>query len=96
MIRSFGNALAEELFDDAPRKSARRFPKELWRTARRKLQQIHEAECLDDLRIPPGNHLEKLKGDLAGFHSIRINDQWRIVFRWEQQHAYQVSVVDYH
>ncbi len=96
MIQSFGNALAEELYDDAPGKAARGFPGELWRSARRKLQLVHEAEMLDDLRAPPGNRLEKLKGALARFHSIRINNQWRIVFRWEHGHAYQVSILDYH
>ena len=96
MIRSFGNALAEELFDDSPRKASRHFPKELWRAARRKLQVVHEAESLEDLRSPPGNRLERLRGELVGFSSIRINQQWRIVFRWEQGHAYQVSIIDYH
>lgn len=96
MIRSFGNALAEELYDDSRGKESRHFPKELWRAARRKLQILHEAEQVEDLRTPPGNRLERLKGDLAGFSSIRINDQWRIIFRWEQGHAYQVSVVDCH
>ncbi len=96
MIRSFGNALASQLYDDTPRKDARHFPKELWRSARRKLQILHEAEVLDDLRVPPGNRLEKLRGDFLGFCSIRINDQWRIIFRWENGHAHQVAILDYH
>ncbi len=96
MILSFNGALAEELFDDRPGKAAKRFPKDLWRIARRKLQLIHEAAALEDLRIPPGNRLERLRGDLAGYHSIRINDQWRIVFKWEDSNARKVSIVDYH
>jgi toxin HigB-1 len=96
MIRSFGNALAQELYDDTPGTHARHFPRDLWRAARRKLQLLHEADVPQDLRVPPGNRLEKLKGNLAGIYSIRINNQWRIIFRWEGSHAHQVSIVDYH
>jgi proteic killer suppression protein len=96
MIRSFGNALAEELYDDTQGKASRHFPRELWRVARRKLQILHEADRLDDLKVPPGNHLKKLSGDLVGFHSVRINDQWRVLFRWREGHAHQVAIVDYH
>ncbi|MEH6593533.1 MAG: type II toxin-antitoxin system RelE/ParE family toxin, partial [Halioglobus sp.] len=81
MIESFGNALTEDLFYDRKSKSTRSFPKELGRTARRKLLYLHDATSLKDLRVPPGNRLEPLKGRLKGFHSIRINDQWRLVFR---------------
>ena len=64
--------------------------------ARRKIRQLEIASTLSDLRIPPGNHLEKLKGDWFGFHSIRINDQWRLCFRWTDQGAVDVQIVDYH
>lgn len=96
MIASFGNALAEDLFDDRRTKATRAFPTELHRAARRKLQYLHEASELRDLRAPPGNRLESLKGDRKGFHSIRINDQWRVVFRWSGGNAYEVQIVDYH
>ncbi len=96
MIRGFGNQLAEDLFYDLSTRETRKFPPELRRPARRKLFMVHSAGILDDLKIPPGNRLEALKGSLKGFHSIRINDQWRIVFRWVDQAAQDVQVVDYH
>jgi len=96
MIESFGNRLAEDLFYDRSSKEVRQFPPELKRAARRKLLYLHDATELVDLRTPPGNRLEVLKGRLAGHHSIRINDQWRIVFRWEGGNAKNVQVVDYH
>jgi proteic killer suppression protein len=96
MIQGFGNRLAEDLFDDRLSAAVRRFPAELRRTARRKLLYLHDAAELRDLRVPPGNRLEALKGRWKGFHSIRINDQWRIVFRWERGNALAVQVVDYH
>ena len=96
MIENFGNALAEDLFDDKRTKATRAFPPELSRAARRKLLYLHDAAELRDLRVPPGNRLEGLKGNWKGFHSIRINDQWRVVFRWEGGNAFDVQVVDYH
>jgi len=96
VIESFGNAVAEDLFDDKRSKATRAFPNELRRVARRKLLYLHEATNLTDLRVPPGNRLERLKGDLKEFHSIRINDQWRVVFRWSDGNAYEVQVIDYH
>lgn len=96
MIETFGNRLAEDLFYDRTSKAVRRFPHELKRAARRKLLYLHDAGELSDLRCPPGNRLEALKGDLSGFHSIRINDQWRVVFRWEGGSAKDVRVTDYH
>jgi proteic killer suppression protein len=96
MIESFGNRLAEDLFYDRPSKEVRAFPPELRRTARRKLLYLHDAAELADLRSPPGNRLEALKGNLVGHYAIRINDQWRIVFRWAQGTATQVRVLDYH
>jgi proteic killer suppression protein len=95
MIESFGNRLAEDLFYDRRSIQVRRFPRELLRAARRKLLYLHDAAELDDLRVPPGNRLEALKGRWAGFHSIRINDQWRLVFRWDEGMAQDVAVVDY-
>jgi proteic killer suppression protein len=96
VIESFGNALAEDLSDDRNSKATKGFPPELRRAARRKLQYLHEAADLRDLKAPPGNRLEALKGDWKGFHSIRINDQWRVVFRWSGGNAFDVQVVDYH
>ena len=69
---------------------------ELRRSARRKLLYLHDASELGDLRVPPGNRLEALKGEWRGFYAIRINDQWRLVFRWHGGHAAEVRVVDYH
>lgn len=96
MIQGFGNRLAEDLFDDRLSAAVRRVPPELRRTARRKLLYLHDAAELRDLRVPPGNRLEALKGRWKGFHSIRINDQWRVVFRWQSGNALGVQVVDYH
>jgi toxin HigB-1 len=96
VIESFGNALAEDLFDDKNSKATKAFPPELRRVARRKLQYLHEAADLRDLKSPPGNRLEGLKGDWKRFHSIRINDQWRVVFRWSGGNAFDVQIVDYH
>lgn len=95
MIISFKGQLAEDLFFDRKTGASRRFPAELREVARRKLQYLNAADGLADLRVPPGNRLEALKGDLAGCHSIRINDQWRVVFRWDQG-ARDVRIIDYH
>lgn len=96
MIESFGNRLAEDLFDDKRSRATRSFPPALRRVARRKLLFLHDAAELNDLRVPPGNRLESLRGKRKGFHSIRINDQWRVVFRWRGGNAFEVEVVDYH
>ena len=96
MIETFGNALAEDLFDDKRSKATRAFPPELRRAARRKLLYLHDAAGLEDLGVPPGNRLERLKGRWQGLYSIRINDQWRVVFRWRGGNAFDVQVVDYH
>jgi len=96
VIESFGNRLAEDLFYDRKSKESRTFPAELIRAARRKVLYLHDAAQLNDLRLPPGNRLESLKGRWKGFHSIRINDQWRVVFRFESGNASDVRVVDYH
>lgn len=93
MIKSFRNAAAEAAW-------ARRFvkgvPNDIIRVAHRKLTQIHNARTLDDLRAPPGNRLEALAGNRKGQHSIRINDQWRVCFRWRDGDAWDVEIVDYH
>jgi proteic killer suppression protein len=96
VIETFGNDLAEDLFEDRHTKTTRSFPPERRRTARRKLLYLHDASELKDLRVPPGNRLERLKGNRKDFHSIRINDQWRVVFRWSAGNAFDVQIVDYH
>jgi proteic killer suppression protein len=96
MIESFGNPLAEDLFYDRRSRATRSFSPELRRAARRKLLYLHDASELRDLRVPPGNRLEPLRGDRKGCHSIGINDQWRVVFRWQGGNAYDVEIVDYH
>lgn len=93
MIKSFRNAAAEAAW---ARRFAKGVPNEIMRVAYRKLMQIHSARNLDDLRAPPGNRLEALTGDRKGQHSIRINDQWRICFRWLDADAHEVEIVDYH
>lgn len=93
MIKSFGDKDTQRVFE---RHRVRRWSLELQRRALRKLLILDAAETLDDLRSPPGNRLEKLAGDRAGEHSIRINDQWRICFRWHEGDAYDVGIVDYH
>ena len=96
MIRGFGNQLAEDLYYDRKTKATRSFPPELRRIARRKILFLHDAAELRDLRSPPGNKLEALRDNRKGSHSIRINDQWRVVFVWKGCDAYEVEVVDYH
>jgi len=96
VIESFGNRLAEDLFNDRSSRATRIFPLELHRVARRKLLYLHDAAELRDLKVPPGNRLEALHGDRKGSHSIRINDQWRIVFRWHRGQVLDVEIVDYH
>jgi len=92
MIRPFRSKDAEALFHDMP---VRRL-QAIERPARRKLQYLHRARVLEDLKAPPGNQLEALKGDRGGQRSIRINDQWRICFTWTNGDAYDVEIVDYH
>lgn len=91
-IRSFKSADTGLLFQD---RMVSRF-QSMERTARRKLLYLHQARRLADLRVPPGNQLELLKGDRAGTHSIRVNDQWRICFVWLEGDAHDVEIVDYH
>ena len=96
MIQSFRDATTADLFRERNTRAARRIPRELWRVVQRKLKLLDVAARLDDLLIPAGNRLEALKGDQAGRHSIRVNDRYRVTFRWESGHAYEVSVEDYH
>ena len=97
MIHSFADRGTEDVFNGAHSKVARRTcPDTAWKVARRKLGHINTAVKLDDLRSPPGNHLEKLSGDRAGQHSIRINDQFRICFSWKDDGAVNVEITDYH
>ena len=92
MIKSFRTIDTEALFND---RLVARF-RAIERPARRKLFYLNHARSLQDLLVPPGNRLEALKADRKGQHSIRVNDQWRICFRWQEGHAYDVEIVDYH
>lgn len=94
MIRSFKGKFAQVLLTE--RRAPKGFPSDLGGIARRKLIQLDAAAVLSDLAVPPGNRLEALKGDLRGRHSIRINDQWRIVFRWTDTGPEEVEIIDYH
>jgi toxin HigB-1 len=93
VIVSFACAETERIFRG---ERSRRFPPGSQNVARRKLEYLHRARVLNDLRMPPGNRLEALKGNRAGQHSIRVNDQWRICFTWEGEDAGRVEIVDYH
>jgi toxin HigB-1 len=93
MIKHFADANTEALFR---RQRPRKFPGDIHRRALRKLVMLDAAVSLQDLRTPPGNRLEKLKGDREGQYSIRINDQWRICFEWQDGDAYEVEITDYH
>ena len=96
MIRSFGSRATQDLWNGEDTKAARRLPGEIWAVARRKLDMINAAHELGDLKVPPGNRLEKLHGKLKEFHSVRINDQYRIVFKWTAGGPESVEIVDYH
>ena len=97
MIRSFGNDGTEDIFDGRNTKNARKTcPRALWRVAARKLEQLDSVATLDELRVPPGNRLEALSGDLEGLYSIRINDQYRVCFEWSDEGPAGVEIVDYH
>lgn len=93
MIRDFADKEAKKVWAGSP---SRRLPADIQAVARRKLRMLNNASVLDDLRAPPANRLEALKGDRRGQHSIRINDQWRVCFRWKEGDAYDVEIVDYH
>lgn len=93
MIKTFADKETEKLFR---RTFSKKLPPSIQLSARMKLEILDAAEALQDLRIPPGNRLEKLTGDRSGQYSIRINNQWRICFIWRQENAYEVKIVDYH
>jgi len=96
VIVSFGDKATEDLFHNRHSNRVRRYPPGILRPAVQQLDMLNAARELRDLQSPPGNRLEALKGDLAGLHSIRINRQWRIIFRWEAAEAREVRIVDYH
>jgi proteic killer suppression protein len=97
VIQGFRDAATRDIHNGKNTKAARaRLPRELWRTATRKLDQLHRVLDLDELNVPPGNRLEALRGDRAGQHSIRINDQYRICFEWTNEGPNAVEIVDYH
>ncbi|MFO7680846.1 MAG: type II toxin-antitoxin system RelE/ParE family toxin [Chloroflexota bacterium] len=93
MIQSFKDKEAEKIFR---RHHSKKLPQTIQRVAFRKLRMLHRAIDVNDLRVPPANHLEKLKGNRSGQYSIRINDQWRICFTWQDGDVYDVEIVDYH
>jgi len=96
MIASFGDRATEDLYHGRPTSRARQFPREVVDACLVKMDSLNGAASVLDLRSPPGNRLEALKGDLKGLHSIRVNDQWRLVFRWEGNDAHKVRLMDYH
>lgn len=93
MIKSFADAETKSIFNGI---RSKKLPFEMQNVARRKLRMLDNAENLEDLRVPPGNRLELLKGNLSKFYSIRINDQWRVIFQWSEGGAHEVSIIDYH
>lgn len=96
MIRSLADDTTSDIWNGVNSKAARQIPKALWPVIQRKLDQIDSATKLDDLRVPPGNRLHALVDDLTGYYAIRVNDQYRIVFRFEGQDAHDVRCTDYH
>lgn len=93
MIEGFGDTETERIYGG---QRSRKLPGDIQHRARRKLRMINQARLLQDLSVPPGNRLEALQGDLEGFWSIRINQQWRIIFRWDDGRKSDVSIPDYH
>ena len=96
MIVSFGDRATSDLYHGVSSSRSRRLPSQILESTLYKLDLLNAAQSLNDLRSPPGNRLEALKGDFAGFHSIRINSQWRIIFRWQATNAHDARVIDYH
>ena len=93
MIKSFGSKETEKIWEGI---RSKKLPYDIQEVARRKLRMINNSQNVTDLRIPPANKLEKLSGNLAGYYSIRINIQWRIIFKWEDDNAFEVEIIDYH
>jgi len=96
VILSFGNKVTEALYNGLDTKGVRHLPLDMKRKTLNKLDVLNGAHDLLDLRSPPGNRLEALRGDLSGYYSIRVNNQWRIIFRWQDGNAYEVQLTDYH
>ena len=96
MIIDFGDVATEDFFHGVASKAARKIPPNLGAVTHRKLDMLNAAHVLMDLRLPPANRLEALKGDLKGYYSIRVNEQYRVVFKWLEGNAYEVRIVDYH
>lgn len=96
MITSFGDKATEHLYHGRTSKEVSKYPKDIVKAALRKLDMLNGVQDLKDLRSPPGNQLELLKGNLKGYFSIRVNDRWRIIFRWESKQANEVKLTDYH
>ena len=96
MIQSFADKTTADIFQERDTKDARRIPRALWRVVQRKLKMLDVAVRINDLESPPGNRLEALKGQMRRRYSIRVNEQYRVTFRWEDGHAYEVAVEDYH
>jgi proteic killer suppression protein len=96
VIQSFGDSATEDIFHGRDTRAARRLPRTIWPVIRRKLDMVNAAHILGDLASPPGNRLEALKGERSGTYSIRVNDQFRVVFRFEDGAAYDVTCEDYH
>jgi toxin HigB-1 len=96
MIQSFADETTADIFRERNTKAARQIPKALWRVAQRKLKMLDVAARLEDLESPPGNQLKALKGHMKGRHGIRVNEQYRVTFHWENGHAFEVAVEDYH
>jgi len=96
VILNFADRATEDIYNGVNSKAARRIPQSVWRVAVRKLDMLNAASDLRDLRVPPANKLEALKKDLSGFHAIRINDQYRVVFQWVDGNAKDVRITDYH
>jgi proteic killer suppression protein len=96
MILSFRDRVTEDIYDGTDSNGARSIPRPVWKIATRKLDMLNAAHDIRDLRVPPGNRLEALKGGWKGYHSIRINDQYRIVFQWVEGNARDVLITDYH
>jgi proteic killer suppression protein len=96
MIQGFRSEAAADVFNGLSTKEARRIPQTIWTVAQRKMDMVNAAHDLNDLRVPPGNRLEALKGDWRGYYSIRVNDQFRVVFRWTDNNAHDVDIMDYH
>jgi len=96
MIRTIADAATRDIWNGVNSKSARRIPRAIWPVIQRKLDQLDSVTRLDQLRVPPGNRLHALVDDLAGCHAIRVNDQYRVIFRFEGEHAFDVRCADYH